>query len=1494
MTQAARLAQHVASRTSAVVVGIDSYPYWEEGSRDLRAASSDALRTCDWLLETGVPPRRIFLALASSTPVPDAYGRVSRSGGTWVDIRRAVARACRLAEAGDRLIFYFAGHAVRAISDRTYHDYLLPSDYAPTTDYRRNSLQLLSLLHYFQYSNFETQFFFFDCCRVSAPCSADEMGQFEASPWLGPAFSIQRHEFYATQANATATEFSEGVFTAALLAGLSGTGRAKSWSPEHESYVVRVEQLFEFVQHHVRERVPTQIPAKQAWQCSGNGNPVVTPIEAVPKVKLLVRLIPRPPGATVSASSDALGVEAEQPEESTSNDFRFQLLPGVWRIRATAPGYLADSGSLLLELYDNSQSEMQLTPLASGSSPQRNRSPRSLTVEALEAHASVEILDSQRTVLARGARLAKLSEGDGLVDGIYLARLVTPEGEIASQRVEIGGGGPSSVVVKLAAPDQAAALAQWSQSFGLESRLDEGLAARQPATVLAVHAGWEADLNPGITTFRQAAKSIPSRSGVKVMVAVDPADRGATVWFRLWKQGEEVPGQTGLLVQAGAAESVVSCAPGAYWLWLQQSSTPEREIVTPLFVTSRRMTVAVVSLVEAKVPAAEFFQLPISPAEQLERKELETLDIAQRNFAGERLAAAWESVRPVLDRVGIEPDPVTTCLAGYIALLDAKPRQLEAISRRLILFFPSLPDGWILKAESCHIDNTSYYVKALDCGVPQFSEGLRRLAVAAKRYGIEHPRLSLIDSLRRRLVRSPWSMTVFRGTEPSRPLPNDQPCTASCGELALKGAQLGVLRVQELVGKGAYGRVYRGVIAERSVAIKFLDEKLLDQPKCMADFHREFRILKALQSVAGVVSVQSDQLQVTPTGIPFFSMEFVPGVSLRELVEPASAQPDVVTQGERAVGLSLTLVLNVARSLLDVVERIHQTGVVHRDLKSSHVFVEREAWTVTILDFGLARFLDSSEDNLGEPTREISLDSIGPIGTPGYDAPELRSGAQTADHRTDLYSVGKIIYEMITGSFEVKIGKPPDIPVELWDVLSCALEDDPNQRHQSASEFLLSLNEVVEAGEELERASRTVQEKIRALVEEISTSVSRTDTGRDRSVVALTEVWDALKMIQSVGDDLFKDDAEYFCHRLQKEDLPETILSLLELLVADGGNSGSLDVPAAVPSLIHRLASEKVAKKAEELLQQLRPESSPPAGIPGFLRLVTSPVAPAVCGGVFFLGWFLLGALGGFSVEDPRASGSVGGPPFLPWREDYLGHWFALLAVLVGLLVSFSRVRTQGLTLDYEVTKSTPLRRWIGGLGLLAVLGAFSNAFFVASSSSNLWWSQVLIPGVLPALIGTAWHLFTYFPLALGTVCSGLEMAEFARNGEWDASRNDRRFGSSVLSPMLLSLYSGWMCMLIGALIVLTLQRTGLSFGSVVGVVPLIVILSAGFAHPVWVLAVRLNEAKRRAVESSRDSSEREWADSLGTTPLAFSHWLLVVALFLAGCATVLIGLGFA
>ena len=236
--------------------------------------------------------------------------------------------------------------------------------------------------------------------------------------------------------------------------------------------------------------------------------------------------------------------------------------------------------------------------------------------------------------------------------------------------------------------------------------------------------------------------------------------------------------------------------------------------------------------------------------------------------------------------------------------------------------------------------------------------------------------------------------------------------------------------IDELIGQGGMGAVYRGhqVRLDRPVAVKVLPPQTDRDPELITRFIREAHTLAKLNH-PGIVTVH-DYGQ--DGELAWMVMELVDGANLRQ----------VMLTGRLSAAETLALIPRLCEAL----QYAHDRGVVHRDLKPENVLLDVRGWP-KIADFGLAK-LPQTDDDL---TRTGHV-----LGSIKYMAPEQVEGSATVDHRADLYALGVMIYEMLTGTLPLGRFAPPSqrvaVDVRMDEVVLRSLEREPERRWQKASQ----------------------------------------------------------------------------------------------------------------------------------------------------------------------------------------------------------------------------------------------------------------------------------------------------------------------------------------------------------------------------------------------------------------------------------------------------------
>ncbi len=262
--------------------------------------------------------------------------------------------------------------------------------------------------------------------------------------------------------------------------------------------------------------------------------------------------------------------------------------------------------------------------------------------------------------------------------------------------------------------------------------------------------------------------------------------------------------------------------------------------------------------------------------------------------------------------------------------------------------------------------------------------------------------------------------------------------------------------VLEMIGRGGMGAVYkaRQPALNRTVAIKILPPGAASDAEFAERFRREAAAMAALDHPNIVTLHDFGERE----GCFFFVMEYVEGVDLAQRLASGSLTTDE----------ALVLVPQIC----DALQYSHDRGIVHRDIKPGNILIGRSG-KVKIADFGLAKLVGAGVDEFALTRTSASL------GTPRYMAPEQMGTAPSADHRADVYALGVVLYEMLTGEVPAGSFEPPSQRVaglaDYFDAIVLrAMDADPGKRFEQISELKSGLLEAGEMGRKLPGGTRQV------------------------------------------------------------------------------------------------------------------------------------------------------------------------------------------------------------------------------------------------------------------------------------------------------------------------------------------------------------------------------------------------------------------------------------
>jgi serine/threonine-protein kinase len=275
----------------------------------------------------------------------------------------------------------------------------------------------------------------------------------------------------------------------------------------------------------------------------------------------------------------------------------------------------------------------------------------------------------------------------------------------------------------------------------------------------------------------------------------------------------------------------------------------------------------------------------------------------------------------------------------------------------------------------------------------------------------------------------------------------------------LLGKTISHYQIISLLGKGGMGEIYRArdTKLDRAVALKILSEAMSADGERMRRFSREAKAASALNhpNVAHIYEIGEAE------GVNFIAMEYVEGQTLAARI---NGQP-----------LEINEIIEIGSQIADALDEAHRKGITHRDLKPANVMLN-ERGQVKVLDFGLAKIARPTEQPVASDISTMAKTASGVVmGTVPYMSPEQALGREV-DHRSDLFSLGAVLYEMVTGRMpfagsstseildRILHSQPEamarfnyDVPAELERIVRKCLEKEPERRYQSARELLVDL-----------------------------------------------------------------------------------------------------------------------------------------------------------------------------------------------------------------------------------------------------------------------------------------------------------------------------------------------------------------------------------------------------------------------------------------------------
>jgi serine/threonine-protein kinase len=284
---------------------------------------------------------------------------------------------------------------------------------------------------------------------------------------------------------------------------------------------------------------------------------------------------------------------------------------------------------------------------------------------------------------------------------------------------------------------------------------------------------------------------------------------------------------------------------------------------------------------------------------------------------------------------------------------------------------------------------------------------------------------------------------------------------------AFRARKMGQYHLKQMIGSGGMGEVYLAehLLMKRPCAVKIIRPEKAGDPTVLARFEREVR---ASAKLSHWNTIDIYDYGRADDGTFYYAMEYLPGLSLQDLVSRFGPLPPA-------------RVIYLVRQVCDALQEAHGVGLIHRDIKPANIFAAHRGGLHDVgklLDFGLAKPLTASED--GDP----NLTQTGTVtGSPLYMSPEQATGDYEPDERSDIYSLGAVMYFLLTGKPPFESDKPlkvlvahastpplpprelqPEIPEDVEQVVLRCLAKKPAERFQSAAQLAQALDARESAG----------------------------------------------------------------------------------------------------------------------------------------------------------------------------------------------------------------------------------------------------------------------------------------------------------------------------------------------------------------------------------------------------------------------------------------------
>jgi len=306
--------------------------------------------------------------------------------------------------------------------------------------------------------------------------------------------------------------------------------------------------------------------------------------------------------------------------------------------------------------------------------------------------------------------------------------------------------------------------------------------------------------------------------------------------------------------------------------------------------------------------------------------------------------------------------------------------------------------------------------------------------------------------------------------------PKKAPSLSDLSSICIPGYEL-----ISAIGQGGMGVVFKAkqVSLDRPVAIKILSPELAKIPKFVKRFNKEAKALSQL-SHPGIVGV-IDRGQAD--GVCYLVMEFVPGTTLRFLLQK--------------VQMTLREFLDMVTQLLEALDYVHSKNIVHRDIKPENIIISKNR-RMKLADFGLACLQDPDQTHSDNLTQQNSM-----MGTLNYMAPEQRLNAAKVDARADIYSLGVILYEIVTGELPLGAFDPPSkvnkrLNPKLDGIIIRALKPKATDRYGTAREMLDEIKAYLQQVAQKKAKSKQAREEAEAPLTSISSAKGKGNNHHSR------------------------------------------------------------------------------------------------------------------------------------------------------------------------------------------------------------------------------------------------------------------------------------------------------------------------------------------------------------------------------------------------------------